>query len=91
MFSKKEFAIVSNLRFISKTDFLLSWVEHKKYFITLGPEKIKNFIFFVISYLSSWLPNFPMQWVWVVWILNKSSISYDFISFNNVSGDISIY
>ena len=33
MFSKKEFGIVSNLRF-----FMLSWVEHEKSVITSGPE-----------------------------------------------------
>ena len=37
MFSKKEFAIVSNLRFISRTKFMLSRVEHEKSFITSGP------------------------------------------------------
>ena len=36
MFSKKEFAVVSNLRFISKTNFMLSWVEHEKKFYNLG-------------------------------------------------------
>ena len=30
MFGKKEFAIASNLRFISRTNFMLKWVEHKK-------------------------------------------------------------
>ena len=30
MFSKKEFVIVSNLRFINKTNFMLSGVEHEK-------------------------------------------------------------
>ena len=37
MLSKKEFGIVSNLRFISMKTFMLSWVEHEKSFITLGP------------------------------------------------------
>ena len=37
MFSKKEFTIVSNLRFISRTNFMLSWVEHENFFITSGP------------------------------------------------------
>ena len=37
MFSKKEFAIVSNLRFISMKNFMLNWVEHEKKFITSGP------------------------------------------------------
>ena len=32
MFSKKEFGIVSNLRFISMKNFMLSWVEHEKSF-----------------------------------------------------------
>ena len=36
MFSKKEFAIVSNLRFTSRTNFMLSWVEHEKKFYNLG-------------------------------------------------------
>ena len=36
MFSKKEFAIiVSNLRFINKTNFMLIWVEHEKKFDNL--------------------------------------------------------
>ena len=38
MFSKKEFGIVSNLRFISMKIFMLSRVEHGKSFITSGPE-----------------------------------------------------
>ena len=38
MFSKKEFAIVSNLKFISRTNFMLSSVEHEKSFITSGPD-----------------------------------------------------
>ena len=37
MFSKTEFAIISNLRFNSRTNFMLSWVEHEKCFITSGP------------------------------------------------------
>ena len=36
MFSKKHFAIVSNLRFNSRTNFMFSWVEHEKRFITSG-------------------------------------------------------
>ena len=36
-FSKKEFAFVSNLRFISRTNFMLNWVEHEKSFLTSGP------------------------------------------------------
>ena len=34
MFSKKEFKIVSNLKFISRTNFMLSSPEHEKSFIT---------------------------------------------------------
>ena len=30
MYSKKEFAIVSNVKFISRTNFMLSRVEHEK-------------------------------------------------------------
>ena len=33
MFSKKEFANISFLRIISRTNFILSWVEHEKSFI----------------------------------------------------------
>ena len=40
MFSKKEFAIVSNLRFVSRKNFMLSRVEHEKSFITSRPEVI---------------------------------------------------
>ena len=41
MFSKKEFVIVSNLRFISRTNLMLSWVEHvKKKFYNLGARMI---------------------------------------------------
>ena len=36
MFSKKAFAIVSNLRFISRKHFMLSWAEHEKSFIISG-------------------------------------------------------
>ena len=38
MLSKKEFAIASNLRFISRTNFMLSLVEHEKGFIISGPD-----------------------------------------------------
>ena len=38
MFSKKKFGIASNLRFISMRNFMLSWVEHEKSFITSGSE-----------------------------------------------------
>ena len=40
MFSKTEFKIVSNLRFISRTNFMLSWVEHEKSFITSRPGRL---------------------------------------------------
>ena len=36
MFSKKEFANVSNLGFIGRTNFMLSGAEQEKCFITLG-------------------------------------------------------
>ena len=39
MFSKKDFGIVSNLIFISMKNFMLSWVEHEKSFITSGPDQ----------------------------------------------------
>ena len=37
MISKRYFAIVSNLRFISRRNFMLSWVKHEKSFITSVP------------------------------------------------------
>ena len=37
MLSKKEFSSVTNLRFISRPNFMLSWVVHEKSFITPGP------------------------------------------------------
>ena len=41
MFSKKEFATVSNLTFISRTNFMRCRIEHeKKSFITSGREHI---------------------------------------------------
>ena len=36
IFRKKEFAFVSNLRFISRTNFMLSWTEHEKKCYNLG-------------------------------------------------------
>ena len=38
MFSKKEFAVVSDLGFISRTNFMLGWVKHEKSFITSRPD-----------------------------------------------------
>ena len=38
MFSKKEYAIVSDLRFVNKTNFMLNWAEHEKGFITSGQD-----------------------------------------------------
>ena len=38
MFSNKEFAIISYLRFISMTNFMLSSAEHEKMFITSEPD-----------------------------------------------------
>ena len=36
LFSKKEFAIVSSLRLISRTNFMFNWVKHEKKFYNLG-------------------------------------------------------
>ena len=36
IFSKKEVGIISNLRFISMKNFMLSWVEHEKKFYNPG-------------------------------------------------------
>ena len=55
----KKIAIVSNLRFISMKNFLLSWVEHEKSFITLGPGLCSSFIHTVVSNDSvsgQWMP-----------------------------------
>ena len=38
MFKKNEFAVVNNLTFISRTNFMLSWVEHENKLRTLGPD-----------------------------------------------------
>ena len=38
--SKKEFAILSNFRFIGRTNLMLSCVENKKRFITSGPKDL---------------------------------------------------
>ena len=38
IFSMKEFANVCNLRFSSRTNFMLSWVEHEKQIYNLEPE-----------------------------------------------------
>ena len=37
MLSQEEFAVNSNFKFISRTNFILSWAEHEKSFITSGP------------------------------------------------------
>ena len=37
--SEKELAIISNLSFISKRNFMFSWVEHEKSFITSAPDQ----------------------------------------------------
>ena len=46
MFSKKQFAIVSNLRFIRRTNFMLSWVEHEKKFYNLGARAIPYILYY---------------------------------------------
>ena len=48
MFSMKEFGIASNLKFISRTNFMLS-VEHEKCFITSGPGIIMVLICYTFS------------------------------------------
>ena len=37
VWQERIYFFVSNLRFISRTNFILSWVEHEKSFITRGP------------------------------------------------------
>ena len=51
IFSKKEFAIISNLRFNSRTKFMLSSVEHENKFYNLGPES--PVLFSYVLFLSS--------------------------------------
>ena len=51
MLSMKELVIVSNLRLISRADFILSWIVHEKRFITSGPGLI-DFHWFVMRMLS---------------------------------------
>ena len=49
MSSKKEFAIVSNLRFTGRKMFMLSRVEHEKSFVTSGPvPKLFTFYLFLV-------------------------------------------
>ena len=43
MFSKKEFAIVSKLRLISRKNIVLSWVEHEKKFYNLRARYSSNY------------------------------------------------
>ena len=50
MFSKIEFGIVSNLRFISMKIFVLSWVEHVKSFLTSGPGYY-NVVYIFLSFV----------------------------------------
>ena len=54
MFNKEEFAIDSNLWFISRTNFMLSWVEHEKSLITSGPEDTSCCL---CQYLFLYLPQ----------------------------------
>ena len=53
MFSKKQFAVVSNLSFFMRTNFMLSWVEHEKSFITLGPELQIRCLFWIKDIIMS--------------------------------------
>ena len=71
MFSKKEFAIVSNLRFISRTNFMLSYVEHEKSFITLGPGILELFSFVKISKMKLFNLGFNVNMTKLVLCRNK--------------------
>ena len=57
MFSKKKFAIVSNLRFISMKNFMLSWVEHEKNY-NLGAW----FRFIPCMHVQSLIRAFAFHW-----------------------------
>ena len=48
MFRKKEFAIVSKLRFISGTNFMLSFVEHEKKFYNFGARTFLEVMYLVL-------------------------------------------
>ena len=62
MFSKKEFAIISNLGFISRTKFMLSWVEHEKNFMTLGPDSKRELHNFEYPVLINEHPECMFLW-----------------------------
>ena len=47
--SKKELVIISNLRIISRTNFMLSWVEHEKNFVTISLEATRSKLFCLSS------------------------------------------
>ena len=76
MFSKTEFAIISNSRFISRTNFMLSWVEHEKSFMTSGPGHFfiwsyEYFIHFKTVPLNLW--SFVQPETWQTEVLPKSA------------------
>ena len=63
VFSKKIIAIVSNLRFIRRTNFMLSWVERERRFITSGPGfyGYKSISIFFIFWITTYLTNLDVS------------------------------
>ena len=49
IFNKKKTVIVSNLRFISRINFMTSWVEHEKSFITTWSECVKTMMYYATN------------------------------------------
>ena len=71
MYSKIEFAIVNNLRLISRTKFMLSWVQHEKSFITSGPESHDP----KLGVLAIWPPgHFYKAWNYSTWCRYNSGM-----------------
>ena len=63
-FSKKEFATVSNLRFISRTNFIYSCVEHEKKFCNLRTVFDYLYQLAKLEWYSPWFLFFPWPFFW---------------------------
>ena len=79
IFSKNEFAFVSNLRFISRTNFMLIWVEHEKRIITSGPGvQSRGKVYLALRgeragvhynvVRRSKMKTYISPWLWTIWI-----------------------
>ena len=73
MLSKKKFVIASNLKFISRANFVLSGVEHEKSFITSGPDHMDQSFCCVFMFqrniLVPTLVNFFFFFFFLIWVL----------------------